>query len=223
MLTGVILALGLCGRLSAAHTFLLALTWSSPEVAVGPLVVALGLVLRDKGRWTRSALVAGWLRAAAGELRAGSSLRSAIAGAVDAYPDLGLERIGRLANAGRPLSEMSAALAERQGMEAVAAVVAVAGSTGGSVVKVLETLATEAADEATLQREKRSLTAAARWSIGLVGGFPLAVLAVQVIRGEVASMLAAGTVPAAMVVIGVSLLTLGLVTVGLLLKRVHTL
>lgn len=131
MLTGVILALGLCGRLSAAHTFLLAVTWSSPEVAVGPLAVALGLVLRDKGRSTRSALMAGWLRTAAGELRAGSSLRSAIAGAVDAYPDLGLERIGRLAYAGRPLSEMSAALAECQGMEAIAAVVAVAGSTGG--------------------------------------------------------------------------------------------
>jgi hypothetical protein len=30
-------------------------------------------------------------------------------------------------------------------------------------------------------------------------------------------------VPAAMVVIGVSLLTLGMVTVGLLLRRVHTL
>lgn len=219
----MILTLGLCGQLSAAHTFLLALTWSRPEMAAGPLAVALGMVLRDKSRSTRSALVAGWLRAAAGELRAGSSLRSAIAGAVEAYPDLGLERIGRLASAGRPLSEMSIALADRQGMEAVAAVVAVAGSTGGSLVNVLETLAAEAADEATLQREKRSLTAAARWSILLVGGFPLAVLTVQVIRGEIGTMLAAGTVPAAMVVVGVSLLTLGLVAVGLLLRRVRTL
>lgn len=223
MLTAVILWLGLRGELAAVHALLLGLTWSSPEVAAGPLAVALGLVLRDKGRYTESALVAGWLRTAAGELRAGSSLRSAIASAVEAYPDLGLERIRRLADAGRPLSEMSVVLAEREGMEAVAAVVAVAGSTGGSVVKVLETLATEAADEATLQREKRSLTAAARWSIVLVGGFPLAVLAAQILRGEVGSMLAAGTVPAAMVVIGVSLLTLGLLTVGLLLRRVTTL
>ncbi|HKZ19074.1 MAG TPA: type II secretion system F family protein [Acidimicrobiia bacterium] len=223
MLTAIILCLGLRGELAAAHALLLALTWSSPEVAVGPLAMALGLVFRDKGRSTESALVAGWLRTAAGELRAGSSLRSAVARAVEAYPDLGLERIRRLADAGRPLSEMSVVLAEREGMEAIAAVVAVAGSTGGSVVKVLETLATEAADEATLQREKRSLTAAARWSIVLVGGFPLAVLAAQILRGELGTMLAAGTVPAAMVVIGVSLLTLGLLTVGLLLRRVRTL
>jgi Flp pilus assembly protein TadB len=223
VLTAAIVSLGVCSRLSAVKTLLLALTWSSPEVAIVPLAVALGLVLRDKGRSTGSALVAGWLRAAVGELRAGSSLRTAIAGAVEAYPDLGLERIGRLADAGRPLSEMSVALAEHAGMEAVAAVVAVAGSTGGSVVKVLETLATEAADEATLQREKRSLTAAARWSIGLVGGFPLAVLAAQIVRGELGSMLAGGTVPAAMVIIGVSLLVIGLLTVGLLLRRVRTL
>lgn len=223
MLTGVILSLGVLGQLSAAHAFLLALTWSTPELAVGPLAVALGLVLREKGRATETTLIAGWLRTAASELRAGSSLRSAIAGAVDAYPELGLDRFGRLAKAGRPLSEMSSVLAEREGMEAVAAVVAVAGRTGGSVVQVLETLATEAADEATLQREKRSLTAAARWSIGLVGGFPLAVLAVQVLRGEMSSMLAAGTFSAAMVVIGLSLLVLGLVTVALLLRRVRAL
>ena len=221
MLTGVIIALGLTGHLSAAHALILALTWSSPEVAAGPIAVALGLVLRDKGRSSRTLLVAGWLRAASGELRAGSSLRSAVARAIAAYPDLGLERIGRLAHAGRPLSEMSIALANHEGMEAVAAVVAVAGSTGGSVVTVLETLAAEAADEATLEREKRSLTAAARWSIGLVGGFPLAVLAAQIVRGEVGAMLAAGPIPAAMVIIGAFLLSLGLLTVGLLLRRVR--
>ncbi|MGH8958772.1 MAG: type II secretion system F family protein [Acidimicrobiia bacterium] len=222
MLTGVIVALGLWGHLSAVETVMLALIWSRPEVAAGPLAVALALVLRAKRRSSRSGLVAGWLRAAAGELRAGNSLRSAIGGAVTAYPDLGLERVGRLASAGRPLSEMSLALAGHDGMEAAAAVVAVAGSTGGSVVTVLETLAAEAADEATLQSEKRSLTAAARWSIGLVGGFPLVVLATQIVRGELGSMLAAGPVPATMVVIGVFLLALGLLVVGMLLRRVRT-
>jgi Flp pilus assembly protein TadB len=222
VLTGLIIALGLWGFLPVTETVILALTWSRPEVAVVPLTIALGLVLRAKGRSNRASLVAGWLRAAAGELRAGTSLRSAIAGAVDAYPEIGLERVGRLARAGRPLSEMSLALTEHDGMEAVAAVLAVAGSTGGSVVAVLETLAAEASDEASLQNEKRSLTAAARWSIGLVGGFPLAVLAAQIVRGEVGQMVSAGPVAAAMVVVGVSLLSLGLLAVGVLLKRVGT-
>jgi Flp pilus assembly protein TadB len=118
---------------------------------------------------------------------------------------------------------MSLALTEHHGMEAVAAVLAVAGTTGGSVVAVLETLAAEAADEASLHNEKRSLTAAARWSIGLVGGFPLVVLAAQIVRGELGQMVSAGPVAAAMIVIGISLLSLGLLAVGLLLKRVGTL
>ncbi|MGH8924971.1 MAG: hypothetical protein ACRDWA_10100 [Acidimicrobiia bacterium] len=221
MLTGLIITLGLWGHLSLTETVILALTWSSPELAAGPLAVALGLVLRAKRRSTRAGLVAGWLRTASGELRAGNSLRSAIAGAVGAYPELGLTRVGRLAEAGRPFSEMSLVLADCEGMEAVGAVVAVAGSTGGSVVAVLEALAAEAADEATLQGEKRSLTAAARWSIGLVGGFPLAVLATQIVRGDLALMLSAGPVSAAMVVGGVSLLLLGLLMVGVLLRRVR--
>jgi Flp pilus assembly protein TadB len=115
---------------------------------------------------------------------------------------------------------MSLVLADHEGMEAVAAVLTVAGSTGGSVVAVLETLAAEAADEASLHKEKRSLTAGARWSIALVGGFPLAVLVAQIFRGELGHLLSAGPVAAGMVVVGVSLLALGLLAVGVLLKRV---
>lgn len=219
MLTGLIIAVGLWGRLTLYETFALALVWSSPGMAAVPLAVAVALVIRANPRSSREGLVARWLRIAAGELRAGTSLRAAIVAAVSASPELGLERVARLAGAGRPFTEVSQALSEGNGMEAVAAVVSVAGSTGGSVVTVLEMLAAEAADEASLQSEKRSLTVAARWSIGLVGGFPLVVLAVQTGRGELGKMLADGPIPAAMVIIGVTLLVLGLITVGLLLRR----
>jgi hypothetical protein len=50
----------------------------------------------------------------------------------------------------------------------------------------------------------------------------LAVLAAQIVRGEVGQMVSAGPVAAAMVVVGVSLLSLGLLAVGVLLKRVGT-
>ena len=127
-------------------------------------------------------MIAGWLRTAAAELRAGMSLRSALAAASRSYPALELEHPSRLAAAGRPMTEVGAAMASVRGMEAAAVVLEVTSFTGGSVAPVLEALAVEAADEAGLAAERRSLTVAARWSIGLVGGFPLLILVVQIAR-----------------------------------------
>ena len=100
-----------------------------------------------------------------------------------------------------------------------AAVLKVASLTGGSIVAVVEALAVEAADDHVLAQETRSLTVAARWSIGLVGGFPLVVLTVQVMRGEVAAMLSEGPVSQVLVGLGVLLLTLGMGSVLVLMRR----
>jgi Flp pilus assembly protein TadB len=208
--------------MSALETAAIALVWSSPEMALVPLAVAVAMVMRVKRRSTQANLLARWLRAAASEMRAGHSLRGTLISTVAAFPELGIDEVSRLAEAGRPLPEISRVLAEREGLEALAAVVAVAGNTGGSIVTVLEALAAEAADEASVRSEKRSMTAAARWSIGLVGGFPLIVLLTQAVRGELGEMVRAGPISATIVVIGVSLLLLGLFVVGVLLRRVRT-
>jgi Flp pilus assembly protein TadB len=222
VLTVLIVSLGVLGRMSALETAAIALVWSSPEMALVPLAVAVAMVMRVKRRSTQANLLARWLRAAASEMRAGHSLRGTLISTVAAFPELGIDEVSRLAEAGRPLPEISRVLAEREGLEALAAVVAVAGNTGGSIVTVLEALAAEAADEASVRSEKRSMTAAARWSIGLVGGFPLIVLLTQAVRGELGEMVRAGPISATIVVIGVSLLLLGLFVVGVLLRRVRT-
>jgi Flp pilus assembly protein TadB len=222
VLTVLIVSLGVLGRMSALETAAIALVWSSPEMALVPLAVAVAMVMRVKRRSTQANLLARWLRAAASEMRAGHSLRGTLISTVAAFPELGIDEVSRLAEAGRPLPEISRVLAEREGLEALGAVVAVAGNTGGSIVTVLEALAAEAADEASVRSEKRSMTAAARWSIGLVGGFPLIVLLTQAVRGELGEMVRAGPISATIVVIGVSLLLLGLFVVGVLLRRVRT-
>lgn len=84
---------------------------------------------------------------------------------------------------------------------------------------MLEALAAEASDEAGLIAERRSLTVAARWSIALVGGFPLLVLVAQIARGEVARMLRGGVISAAVVIVGIGLLVSGMTIAAILMRR----
>lgn len=222
MLSALVVAMGCWGAMPIAPALGLALVWQKPLVAAPVLGVATARVLVARKREHRSEMIAGWLRTAAAELRAGMSLRSALAAASRSYPALELEHPSRLAAAGRPMTEVGAAMASVRGMEAVAVVLEVTSLTGGSVAPVLEALAVEAADEAGLAAERRSLTVAARWSIGLVGGFPLLILVVQIARGEIARMLSGGVVSAALVLAGVVLQLSGLATVALLMRKARS-
>lgn len=219
MVTALILVLGWWGTIPLGPALGLALLWQEPIAALPVLVVAAGKVLFAQRRELYSEQLAGWLRTTAAELRAGMSLRSSLVAAATVYSGLGLGQMARLAAAGRPMSEVSAALARVPGMEAASVVLEVTGVTGGSVAPVLEALAAESADEAGLTAERRSLTVAARWSIGLVGGFPLLVLAVQIARGEIGRMLNGGIVSAALVVVGIGLLLSGMGIAGFLMRK----
>lgn len=218
-MTALVLAIGCSGIIPLGPAIGLALLWQEPLAAAPVLAVATVKVLLAGRQELYNEQIAGWLRTVAAELRAGMSLRSSLVAAVSTYPELGLEQVARLAAAGRPMAEVGASMARVDGMEAASIVLEITSLTGGSVAPVLEALAAEAADEAGLIAERRSLTVAARWSIGLVAGFPLLVLLIQIGRGEVAKMLQAGFVSAAVVVVGVGFLVAGIATAALLMRK----
>jgi Flp pilus assembly protein TadB len=197
------------------------MTWLNPLLAAPLLVIASASAYRSRSRRSHHDLVAGFLRTIASELRAGRSLRAAVADAVDSLPELDLAAVGRTARAGRPLSEVAAALSEKEGMAVAATALRVGARTGGSIVSVFDALTAEAAEEADLERERRTLTVQARVSIVLVGGFPLVVVVTQVWSGEAARLVAMGPVGAVIMGVGSILLLAGLTAVGVMLRRVR--
>ncbi len=218
MLMVCLIAGGLLGALPLGPVLTIVLIWEQPFLAAPVLV---GVALRC--RWARSRRepgdeVADLLRMLAAELRAGRALRAALVESMSAHQDLGLAHAARLAAAGRPLAEVGALLAER-GLAPAGAALAVASHTGGSAVAVFDALAGDAMDEASIDRERRELTVAARLSGAMVGGFPLVVFAYQLISGQAARLVRSGPHGAGTLVIGSSLLAAGLGAVAVLLRR----
>jgi len=113
----------------------------------------------------------------AADLRAGSSIRSALADAAAGQDDPALVVVGRKAVTGEPLDEVGASLAELpiNGPRAAAAVRVVA-LAGGRAADVFSRLADRAAEEAHLRRERRVLSAQSRLSAVVIGGLPVVVL-----------------------------------------------
>lgn len=219
MLIALVLAAGMIGALPIVGAIGAALTWVEPTVAAPVIFAAAVKAWGNRNRRSQHDLVAGFLRTVAAELRAGRSLRSAVVGAASAVPELGLDRVARSAAAGRPLDEVAGLMAIRDGLGPAAAALRVAARTGGSVVGVFDILTGEAVDEGALERERRTLTVQARLSVGLVGGFPIAVVGFQIVSGEAARLLHLGPIGAGILVAGSVLLLTGLGTVWLMLRR----
>lgn len=119
----------------------------------------------------------------ASELRAGSSLRAALADLAHRHPHLAA--VGRLATAGRPMEEIAEGLRRAlpgYGREA-AATVAIAASTGGAVAEAFDHLAAVAAADADLAREQRIATAGARASVALLVAIPVGVTLLRFATG----------------------------------------
>ncbi len=146
------------------------------------LVVATALVILFwdsvpvSGWWRRTESVdeARFFGSIAAELRAGASLRMALAAASAGSSDDRLRRAHRLALAGAPLGGISETLSAlpRNGRRARLAL-RVAAVTGGRSAAVFERLAERAVDDAALAREQRTLTAQARMSAAVVGALPV--------------------------------------------------
>ncbi len=120
------------------------------------------------------------------------------------------------------MEEVADEVAACPGMGAIATAVRVSAMTGASAVPVFDSLAAEAADEAALARERRELTVQARLSIAVVAGFPIAVLCYQVVSGQAMQLVRRGPIGVGLLVVGVSLLGLGLGIVALLMRRART-
>lgn len=218
MLIGLLLAAGLMRVVPLAGAVLIATVWSEPLIASPVLLAAFGRARANRDRRSRHDLVASFLRTVAAELRAGRSLRSSLIAAIGVVPELDLAMVARSASAGRPLEEAAGILAALPGFGAAAAAIRVAARTGGSVVSIFDALTAEEVDEASLEREHRTLTAQARLSVTLVAGFPLVVLGYQVVSGDAVALLSHGVVGVGIVIVGGGLLLAGLCSVWMLLR-----
>jgi tight adherence protein B len=155
----------------------------------------------------------------AAELRAGRALRVALVEAA-ARSGLDLKETIRLALAGRPMPEVAHSLQRHlEDGRTVALAVKVASATGGRVSEVFDRLAVLAAEAEAMRRERRALSAQARLSSLIVGGFPLVYLLWQLLGGGWARLVASGPLGRASLVLGLVLLGLGAVAVALMLLR----
>lgn len=221
MLTALLLAAVLVGYLPVVGGIAVAVIHFNPILAVPALALAALKSHKATDRSAHSERIAVFLRAIASELRAGKSLRAALVDCARLDSNLGLSRVVRVAAAGRSMGEVADEVAACPGMKAVATALRVAATTGGSAVPVFESLASDASDEAALERERRELTVQARLSIGIVGGFPVAVIGYQVVSGQALRLVRQGPVGAGILVVGVALLAFGLGAVAVLMRKVR--
>jgi tight adherence protein B len=154
---------------------------------------------------------AAYLQAVGSELRAGSSLRHSLSSAASRVAGLQLDRVVRLATAGRPLAQVAQSLERalpRLGA-LTASAVRTAGVTGGRAADVFDALSVLAAEETALVRERRTATAQARISAWIVGGLPVVYLLYAAVSGKLAVLLSVGPAGSLLLVVGLLLLTGG--------------
>lgn len=144
-------------------------------------------------------------------LRAGHSLRNAVAVSLESDPDL--QSAGRLARIGAPISEVGKALAGLPTTgRRMSAALTVLEMTGGQAVAVFDRLLAIAVREADLGRERRRLTAQARASALVVAALP--VVAIALTGGsQLVALVRSGTVGLIMTATGALLQISGLAIV----------
>ncbi len=219
MVIAVVVSLTLVLAPHPAVAAILAFAYLSPG---GFLVAAAAWATyhaRQRGRLRRRlpAEEADFLRAMAGEIDAGASIRQAVIAAADRAPTLDLAAMVHVAAAGRPAAEVAGRLREAlplNGRVAAAAYELVA-DTGGRASAVFAGLAVRASDAGELERERRALTAQARSSAWLVGGLPVGVTLAMALAGRGPTLAGAGAV---VTVLGVALIVTGGAVVALLVR-----
>jgi Flp pilus assembly protein TadB len=186
--------------------------------------VGWGLVWHWRARRRAPSPVGGeaaFLQGMAAELRAGASLRAALESAATRAPELALAQAVRLARAGRPAAEVAGAIAEALPENGPMAGLAfrTAASTGAEAAAVLAGLALRAVEEEELGRERRALTAQARFSAWLVGGAALAVPVLLVATGRAELLVESGRAGLILLALGLGLELLGALMVWWMLWR----
>lgn len=220
MLSAVVLSLALAAGapLPALGVAVLAM-WQPLWLLVAAVVWAVVARRRRRGAAAGPGDEAGFLQGLAAELDAGASLRAAVPAAATRSPALDLSRACRLAGAGLPAEEVGEALQAALPINGrlAAAAFRLASATGGRVAALFHTLAARAAEVGRLSRERRALTAQARASAWVVGGVPVALLALLATTGRIGPLLSA---PAGALVLGGGLVleAAGVVVVWLMVR-----
>lgn len=161
---------------------------------------------------------ADFLRGVAGEVEAGGSIRQAVIAAADRAPAIALAATVHRAAAGRPAAEVATHLRAAlplNGRMAAAAYQLVA-DTGAEASAVFAGLAVRASDAGDIERERRALTAQARFSAWLVGGLPAAATVALTLTGRGPGLEGPGVLVSAM---GVILVALGGIVVWLMVRN----
>lgn len=193
------------------HVGIVLLAWAAPLPALG-LVGALAV------RSLRSGAGGGaegrLLLELAGSLRAGLSLRAALAAA-------GADQVGsaavRLAMAGRPLDEVAGAI-EPASVELIAAV-GLAGRVGGSIAGALEALAAEELADAEARKEVKAAAAPMVLQALIVGGLPAGAVLYRLSTGSLFAELRGADIRAAMTALGVVAVAVGFAWILALVRR----
>jgi Flp pilus assembly protein TadB len=177
---------------------------------------------RFRARGASADAEAAVLRAVAAELSAGASLRGSLSAAAGTSESVDMSRVARLAEAGRPMDEVADAVEEALSVNGrrAAAALHLAGRTGAAPRGVLERLAAQAADLGALARERRVLTAQARMSAALVGGAPVALVAVLGITGRLSGLFG-DPIGRVVFATGAALLLAGMAAVAIMLARAN--
>ncbi len=164
-----------------------------------------------------------YLQAVAAEMRAGSSVRHALVAAAARVPELNLQRVTRLAMAGRPMPEVAEELCSGLGSsgELAAAAARIGASSGGQLAAAFSTLAAIQSDAIEVEREVRSSTATVRASMAVVAGLPVAGLGLGVLTGRLSAIVALGTGGVVVLLVGVGLLVTGSAAIFALSRTVR--
>lgn len=222
MLTAVLVAAGLALGVHPAVVALAALAAIEPRlVLIG--AVAWGIVAAIRRRKSRITPddEATYFRALAAELRAGASLRGAIGEALHRVPALSLGPAARYAEAGMPMSEIADAVESRfpENGRLAGAAFRLSDWAGARVADTFEGLAEQAAASAELVRERRAVTAQARFSALVIGIAPVAFATLLFATGRGSGLMAHGTIGGVVLGAGLALELTGLIVVALILRR----
>jgi Flp pilus assembly protein TadB len=178
----------------------------------GLLVIVSGLAVLAVRSFRRAPQIRllGCVDIIAAELRAGQSLRHAVATGARESGVPGWEQVEARSLAGLPIEDVGLAFGD-SGVDAsrLRAVFAIAASTGGEASVVFDALSASMRQRAMLDRERRMATAQARFSAGVIAGGPLLVLVVLFLTGALGRLLSGGGAGAAVVVVGTALEVVG--------------
>lgn len=213
----VIVAMGVAGGLPAGVAGLLAATIVQPGLVLTAAVVhATHTRLTKAVRQDESALLA----AVAGELRAGRSLRHALAGPGATSAGHPLRPVARWAALGVPFADLEPLLAEALPASASLVIPAIGmlEASGGNAAAVFELLAESHAIQRNIEDEQRAALAPARMSAVVLLALAAAAMAWLLFSGRMAALLSDGT-GRALAGIGLCFITSGVVVFVTMLRR----